>query len=319
MLATPAEAPPEGDRWAYEIKWDGIRAITYLNTAGNGVRALSRNNNDLTPSFPELQEVLRRFGDRVAVLDGELIALGPDGRPTFNAMQQRLHLTDALVVARRARTVPVTYLVFDLLYLDDRYLLDLTYDERRAQLVALDALAGKDPLARVGESFTTVRGADVLAAAKEGGLEGVLAKDRSSPYRAGRRSGEWLKIKIGRTQEVVVGGWTWGKDGRAGDLGALLVGVPDGDGRLVYAGKVGTGFSAAVRRDLLAKLAPLALPASPFSAPLAGPEAAEAHFVEPSLVGEVRYGEWTPDGRMRHPVWLGLRVDKDPSEVRREV
>jgi bifunctional non-homologous end joining protein LigD len=288
------------------------------------VRALSRNNNDLTPSFPELQELVSRFGDHTAVLDGELIALGPGGRPTFNAMQQRLHLVDPVVVARRARSVPVKYVVFDLLFVDGHYLFDLTYDERREALAAFAPLApggsgsASVSVARVAESFRGVSGADVLAAAREGRLEGVVAKDRRSPYRPGRRSGEWQKTKIGRTQEVVIGGWTHGKDGRAGDLGALLVGVPDDEGRLVYAGKVGTGFSAAVRRNLLARFPPLSVAVSPFSAPLVGPEAGLARFVEPVLVGEVRYGEWTPDGRMRHPVWLGLRVDKDPGEVRRE-
>jgi bifunctional non-homologous end joining protein LigD len=322
MLALAADAPPEGDHWAYEIKWDGVRAVTYVDAAGIGVRALSRNNNDLTPSFPELQELVTRFGDHTAVLDGELIALGPDGRPTFNAMQQRLHLADPVVVAQRARSVPVTYLVFDLLFVDGRYLLDLSYDERREELAAFEPLAsgGGGPVSavRVAESFRGVSGADVLAAAREGRLEGVVAKDRRSPYRPGRRSGEWQKTKIDRTQEVVIGGWTYGKDGRTGDLGALLVGVPDDEGQLVYAGKVGSGFSAAVRRDLLARFAPLAVATSPFSAPLVGPEAGLARFVEPLLVGEVRYGEWTPDGRMRHPVWRGLRVDKDPGEVRRE-
>lgn len=321
MLALSAEAPPEGERWAYEIKWDGVRAITYIDEQTVGVRALSRNNKELTPSFPELTEVARLFGAHTVVLDGELVALSAEGRPSFSAIQQRLHITDFEQVVRRRRAVPVTYLVFDVVFLDGRLLLDLDYDERRSILSGLDPFASPSHAARVvrmSESFRGVRGADLMAVARERGLEGILAKDRASPYRPGRRSGEWLKIKVERTQEVVIGGWTDGKGGRANDFGALLLGLPDGEGRLTYSGKVGTGFSDSVRRDLLARLAPLEQASSPFSAPLAPPESAGAHFVRPDLVGEVRYGEWTPDGRLRHPVWRGLRTDKDPGDVQLE-
>lgn len=319
MLASPAEAPPRGEGWAFEIKWDGVRAISYLDHGD--VHAYSRRDNELTASFPELKEFAARFGDHTAVIDGELVALAPGtGHQTFSAIQQRLHLADPVQITRRARIVPVTYVIFDLLQYDGRSLLDLSYDDRRRELAALPIFAEQPRVgvvARMAESFCDVDGEDVLAAARESGLEGIVAKQRLSPYRPGRRTGEWLKIKIGRTQEAVIGGWTEGKGGRTNDFGALLLGIPDGEGRLVYAGKVGTGFSDAVRKDLLARLAPLEMSASPFSEPLGPYESAGAHYVQPQLVGEVRYGEWTPDGRLRHPTWRGLRADKSPSDVTR--
>ena len=164
------------------------------------------------------------------------------------------------------------------------------------------------------DSFRDVSGADVLAAAQERGLEGVVAKRRDSPYRPGQRSGEWLKVKIFKTQEVVIGGWTEGNGQRSASFGALLMGIPAADG-LRYVGKVGTGFGEQARGELLGRLRPLARKTSPFSARLSPSETAVAHFVRPVVVGEVRYGEWTPDGHLRHPSWRGLRPDKDPGEV----
>jgi bifunctional non-homologous end joining protein LigD len=162
-----------------------------------------------------------------------------------------------------------------------------------------------------------VPGSEVLAISVEQGLEGVIAKRRDSPYSPGQRTSQWIKVKNVRTQEVVIGGWAEGKGELAGALGALLLGIPDGDG-LVYAGKVGTGFSEQARAELLIDLRAIAQDASPFTRALSRPEAALAHFVRPELVGEVRYVEWTHDGHLRHPSWRGLRADKEPSEVVRE-
>ena len=167
---------------------------------------------------------------------------------------------------------------------------------------------------RPPSSFRDVSGKDILQAATANGLEGVVAKRRDAPYRPGRRSPDWVKVKSFRAQEVVIGGWTEGRGERDGSLGALLLGVPGPDG-LRYAGKVGTGFSERARRDLLDDLRPLAATASPFDSPLPARETSNAHFVRPALVGEVAYGEWTPAGRLRHPVWRGLRPDKEPDEV----
>ena len=312
MLAIAGDLPEEPGEWAYEFKWDGVRAV--VSVEGGRVRALSRNDKDLAASFPELREVGEFLGSRSAVLDGEIVAFDAEGRPSFGRLQQRLHLASPNAVARRAREVPASYLVFDLLYLEGRSLLALPYDERRALL---------ESLALAGEHFATPpsvndrAGADVLEAARLGGLEGVVAKRRRSPYRPGARSGDWIKVKNFRTQEVVIGGWTEGKGARSGGLGALLLGVPGGDG-LAYVGKVGTGFGDTERRELQQILQPLATDSSPFTGRLSAPERALAHFVAPELVGEVQYGEWTSDGHLRHPSWRGLRPDKSPSELARE-
>ena len=208
----------------------------------------------------------------------------------------------------------MSFLAFDLLYLDGRVLLGASYDERRELLEALELH---------GDTFATppsIRdetAGHVLAIAKERGLEGIVAKRRDAPYAQGQRNGSWIKVKLFRTQEVVIGGWTEGRGEREGSLGALLLGIP-GDGGLVYAGKVGTGFREQARAELLAALAPLAADESPFSTRLSPAATASAHFVRPQLVGEVQYGEWTRDGHLRHPSWRGLRPDKSAREVVRE-
>jgi bifunctional non-homologous end joining protein LigD len=312
MLAAAGPLPSGDEGWAYEIKWDGVRAVVYSD--GGRVRALSRTDKDITALFPELREAGERLGARPAVLDGELVALGPDGRPSFGRLQQRLHRAGRTEITRRAREVPVSYVVFDVLHLDGQSLLGLSYDERRRCLESLGLSGGS---LATGDSYRDVSGADVLAAAEQRGLEGIIAKRRDSPYRPGRRSGEWLKVKNVRTQEVVIGGWTEGNGERSSSFGALLLGIPEVDG-LRYVGKVGTGFGEQARSELLRSLRPLARKTSPFSAGLSPPETALAHFVRPALVGEVRYGEWTADGHLRHPSWRGLRHDKDPAEVTRE-
>jgi bifunctional non-homologous end joining protein LigD len=245
------------------------------------------------------------------VLDGEVVALGDDGRPSFSRLQRRMHVANQREARRRATTDPVSFVAFDLLYIDGHSLLTLPYDERRARLESLH-LSGET--FTTTEAFRDVSGRDILAATVQNGLEGVVAKRRDSPYRPGRRHPDWTKVKSFRTQEVVIGGWTEGRGGREGSLGALLLGVPDQDG-LRYVGKVGTGFSDTVRQALLKDLRPLALRHSPFRSPLPAGEAAAAHFARPVLVGEVAYGEWTAAGRLRHPTWRGLRPDKAPDDV----
>ncbi|HXY26908.1 MAG TPA: DNA ligase D, partial [Acidimicrobiales bacterium] len=313
MLAVAGGLPDGADGgagdWAYEVKWDGIRAILFVE--GGRVRARSRNDLDLTASFPEVAAVGEFLGMTTCVLDGEIVALGEDGRPSFSALQHRMQVADRREARRRAAAEPVTFVAFDVLYLDGHSLVAEPYDTRRARLESLH-LSG--PGFTTTDSFTGVPGRDVLAAAEQNGLEGVVAKQRSSPYRAGRRHPDWVKVKAVRTQEVVIGGWTEGRGERRGELGALLLGMPDAGG-LRYVGKVGTGFGADDRRALLAALRPLARRTSPFQPPPPGREAAGAHFVRPDLVGEVSYGEWTSAGRLRHPVWRGLRADKAPVDV----
>jgi bifunctional non-homologous end joining protein LigD len=312
MLAKAGPLPASDTGWAFEFKWDGVRAISAVESGR--IRAMSRGEKDLTAAFPELSEVAAQLGGRDAVLDGELVAFDAAGRPSFGRLQRRLNLTSPAVIASRAEEVPVTYLVFDLLALDGGSLLDAPYDERRSQLESL-GLSG-DSVA-TPPVFREVRGSEVLAAAAAAGLEGVVAKRRDSRYRPGERATSWVKIKIIKTQEVVLGGWTDGEGERAGSLGALALGVYDA-GALVYAGKVGTGFDATTRRDLLAALRPLGVTDSPFDAESGPGRGDHVHFVRPELVGEVSYGEWTDGGHLRHPTWRGLRLDKIATQVVRE-
>lgn len=311
MLATLGDVP-KGPGWAFEFKWDGVRALVYVE--GGRVRAESRNGKDLVTAFPELREVGRFLGATDAILDGEIVALDDAGRPSFGRLQHRLHVASPSSVAKRAREAPASFLAFDVLYLLGHSTTGLPYDDRRALLERL-GLNG-DTFA-TPPSFTDVGGHDLLEVSAARGLEGIVAKRRSSPYAPGQRNGQWVKVKNVRTQEVVLGGWTEGRGERSGRLGALLLGIPDKSG-LVYVGKVGTGFSDATLRELQAALAPLESDDSPFTKRLTKAQAEAPHYVRPVLVGEVQYAEWTDDGHLRHPTWRGLRPDKEPAEVQRE-
>ncbi|HVW81383.1 MAG TPA: non-homologous end-joining DNA ligase [Mycobacteriales bacterium] len=313
MLATPGELPAADDLWAYEPKWDGIRAITRFDGRG-ALASNSRNNQDLVKTFPELTEWAPRLGKKPVTLDGELVALDREGIPRFGLLQARLNLTGTAMISRRAEEVPASYIVFDVLYLDRSPLLDATYDERRSLLEALE-LDGDG--VTTSAAYRDVPGADVFAAASSRGLEGVVAKRRASRYQPGSRSRDWIKIKAMRDQEVVIGGWLPGQGHLQGTFGALLLGIP-AEGGLTYVGKVGTGFNDRARAALLAMLNGAASDSSPFTGPIESKDRANARYVVPRIVGEVRYGEWTRDGRLRHPSWRGIRPDKDPSDVRRE-
>lgn len=312
MMATLRdELPADDDRWAYEMKWDGVRAVVYVD--GGRPTAYSRNDLDITDSYPELRAMAEAMGSTQAVLDGELVALDDAGRPSFERLQPRMHISSAAKARSLMRLIPVTYLIFDVLHLDGRSTLQLPYRERRQLLESL-ALSGpswRTPPAWFGG------GADVLAASAEQGLEGVIAKRAGSTYQPGRRSDAWLKVKNLRTQEVVIGGWKPGSGRRGGTIGSLLVGIPDGD-ELRYAGKVGTGFTDAVLRDLGRRLARIEADTSPFAGAVPNADARAARWVTPELVGEVRFAEWTRDGRLRHPAWRGLRPDKARGDVVRE-
>jgi len=309
MLATAGPLPDDGAPWAFEIKWDGIRAILFVE--GGRVRAQSRNDLDVSSAFPELADIGKFLGLTTCVLDGEIVALGEDGRPSFARLQHRMHVANQREARRRAASDPVTFVAFDVLYLHGRSLLSATYDERRAMLESLH-LSGETFITT--DSFRDVSGQDILTAAEQNGLEGVVAKRRDSAYRPGRRHPDWVKIKSFKTQEVVIGGWTEGRGERAGSLGALLLGIPAEHG-LRYVGKVGTGFSESARRALLDDLRAFSTLTSPFVPPPPAADAARAHFVRPELVGEVEFAEWTAAGRLRHPTWRGLRPDKDPHDV----
>ena len=311
MLATAGSMPParEDDRWAYEMKWDGVRAVVYLSDDSDVPRVLSRNDRDVASSYPELRGLAGAAPP--AVLDGEIVAFA-EGRPDFGALQQRMHVGSPSPALLRA--VPVTYLVFDVLWLEGRSLLDEPYAARREVLEELDLVGGPGfdtPPVFLGG------GEEALALSEAGRLEGVVAKRVDSAYEPGRRSRSWVKVKHERTQEVVVGGWKPGEGRRSGGIGSLLLGVPGPSG-LVYAGHVGTGFSGAVLADLAARLEPLRRSTPPFADPVPREHARHAVWVEPALVGEVAFTEWTRDGRLRHPTWRGLRPDKSPAQVRLE-
>jgi bifunctional non-homologous end joining protein LigD len=309
MLARPGTLPSNDKEWAYEIKWDGVRAIAFVE--GGRVRLQSRNDQDLTSSFPEFRELGAAIGARPCVLDGEIVALGEDGKPSFGLLQHRLQVANANAIKKLAADSPASYVIFDVLHLDGHPLTGQTYDERRQALEELQ-LAGES--FATAASFRNVSGADVLRATKETGLEGLIAKRRESIYLEGKRSDVWIKVKNIRTQEVVIGGWTEGAGNREGSLGALLVGIP-AEGGLRYVGKVGTGFTQRDRDEILQLLRPTASRKSPFAPSTEVSELTPPHYVRPDFVGEVQYAERTGAGRLRHPSWRGLRSDKSPADI----
>jgi bifunctional non-homologous end joining protein LigD len=312
MLATPGALPPAAQdrQWAFEMKWDGVRAICEVD--GGRITLWSRNDRDITVSYPELRDLGAQLGTTQAVLDGEIAVLDAHERSSFSRLQRRMHIANATEARRLADQDPVVYLIFDLLHLDGRSLLELPYSDRRQLLDGLElegAYWRTPPVLRGG-------GAAAVRASRRQGQEGVIAKRRSSRYRPGRRSPDWVKIKNIRTQEVVVGGWRPGQGRRAGTIGSLLLGLPGDDG-LRYIGNVGTGFTEETLADLMTRLRKLARRTSPFTE-VPNLVAREAQWVTPRLVGEVRFTEWTGDGRLRHPSWRGLRPDKAVGDVRRE-
>jgi bifunctional non-homologous end joining protein LigD len=318
MLARSADEPPSGDGWAFEIKWDGVRALAYVE---DDLRLESRTGEDITRRYPELGALAANV-HRPAILDGEIVAFDDDGHPSFQRLQARMGLTSPIQVMRRTRDTPVTYMVFDVLYLDDRLTIELPYEERRRLLAGLE-LEGpswQSPGHHLGD------GEAMLEATRKRELEGVVAKRLESTYRPGKRTHDWLKVRNVRRQELVVGGWMPGEGGRSGRVGSLLVGYWDSTpqeaerlGRsplLVFAGGVGTGFTYAEIERLTTLLTRRERAESPFD--VGGPKRRGARWCEPELVCEVEFREWTREGTLRAPSYKGLRDDKDPREVIRE-
>jgi bifunctional non-homologous end joining protein LigD len=342
MLATPGPPPPADGRWAVEMKWDGVRALAFIE--GGRVRLVSRTGRDITVAYPELAglgSVSKHGGGGHGasenrgsedgagedgagengtsghwqlLLDGEIVAFGDGGWPEFEALQPRIHASTPAQAALLAAETPVTYLVFDLLQLDGRPLLDVPYRERRE---LLDQLALSGPYWQTPPSFPGADFQAVLAASVANGLEGVVAKLLDSRYEPGSRSGSWRKIKNVLRQEVIVAGWKPGKGNRFGQIGSLLIGLNSPEG-LSYAGHVGTGFTVETLRMLGERLAPLRRLDSPFEGPVPEEHARTAVWVEPRLVIDVAFGSWTRAGRMRAPTYKGLRDDKEPADVVRE-
>jgi len=313
MLAVAGVVPADSGGWAFEMKWDGVRALAHVD--GGRVRLASRTGGDMTGAYPELQGLAAVVGRR-AVLDGEIVAFGGGAWPSFEALAQRMHVSSPAKAARLAREVPVSFLAFDLLCLDGELLLEVPYRQRR---VLLEELGLEGRFWQTPPAFTGPDGADLLAVSRQHGLEGVVAKRLESRYEPGRRSAAWVKVKNVRRQEVVIGGWQPGAGERAGQIGSLLIGV-QGPGGLEFAGHVGTGFTRQALALLGRRLAPLRQDTSPFSVavPVPREHARTAVWVAPLLVAEVEFARWTAEGRMRAASYKGLRDDKDPGQVTRE-
>ena len=309
MLAKLAtKVPTSDDAWGFEFKWDGIRALAQVD--GGRVRLMSRSGEEVTPRYPEVHAMGRALGSREVILDGEVVALDEKGRPSFEEIQQRMGLNSESEIRRKMKVVPVTYMIFDLLWQDGHSLMSLPYVERRRLLAALK-LAGDSwqtpPYEKGG-------GQAMLDASAKAGLEGVMAKKLDSPYEPGKRNGAWVKVKNHYRQELVIGGWLEGEGKRQGHPGALLVGYYDG-GKFVYAGKVGTGFTDAMLDKLQAAMKPLEIDKTRFDV---GSPPKAAHFVKPQVVAEFEFVEWTRSGQLRAPSFKGLRTDKPAKEVVRE-
>ncbi len=311
MMARPAsELPRDPRKWSFEVKWDGVRAIAYVQPGR--LRLESRNLNDITAGYPEVRGLVAALGMHEAVLDGEIVAFDYSDpahpRPSFERLQSRINVSAPAAVRRLMRTTPVVYAIFDLLYLDGHSLMERPYSERRAALESLDlsGTAWRVPAVHPGD------GKRLLEATRSQGLEGVVAKRLDTRYEPGRRSGAWLKIKNTHRQEMVIGGWIPGEGRRTARIGALLMGVHE-NGAFRYAGRVGTGFTEKLLDDLRRRLEPLRRADSPFDAAPKLPR--EAVFVDPRLVAEIEFREWTTERVMRAPSFKGLRDDKDARDV----
>jgi bifunctional non-homologous end joining protein LigD len=308
MLATLSKAlPHDEDLWTFEFKWDGIRAIAFWD--GSRLKFETRNLRDVTVSWPELEALGPALGTRPIILDGEIAALDDNGLPSFQRLQERMHVASRELAARKAANVPASYLVFDVLFLDGHDLMPLPWTERRQVL---------DALQLAGPSWATTpslpgAGTALLETVKQRGMEGVVCKRLDSVYVPGARSKSWLKVKLQQSDEFVVGGWLPGEGRRTDRIGSLLLGVPDGSGGLDYVGNVGTGFTDKELARLAARLGSIVRETSPFTG--GGVPKRASVFVEPELVVEVEYTERTDEGILRHPSYKGVRIDKGVNDV----
>jgi bifunctional non-homologous end joining protein LigD len=305
QLARLVKRPPEGNEWLHEMKFDGYRIGCRIDR--RDVTLISRNGKDWSEAFPEICEAARSLGVGSALIDGEVAILTPDGRTSFQELQ------NAFSGGSRAGLV---YFVFDLLHAGGENLLQGPLEERKAELLRLVGKPSQRSRLRYSEHVVG-HGAHMFSEACRLGLEGIISKRRDAPYKPGR-SDAWVKTKCVQRQEFVIGGFTDPEGSRQG-IGALLVGVHEPDGRLVFAGKVGTGFSTAVAMDLRKRLERIEQDESPFTSSPKGWLGKHAHWTAPRLVAEVAFTEWTSEGKIRHPSFQGLRSDKKPQEVRREI
>ena len=315
MLATPTDKAFDNPDWLFEIKWDGYRAIAFIE--GGRVRLMSRTQNDLTAQFPELGVLPRFVKAERAILDGEIVALDEEGRPSFSLMQQRTGFRAGKRRMPQREGVPVIYYAFDLLYLDGLDLRRVALEQRK-HLLQERIEAGKGDVVHYSDRYPE-KGLALFEAAKQRGLEGILAKKRRSVYEE-KRSRDWLKIKITQRQECVIGGYT-DPEGSREYFGALVLGLYDQKGRLIHVGQVGTGFDHKTLKEMFARLQPLKTKQNPFYGEIGGLR--KVQFVRPELVAEIKFAEWThesADGgvKLRAPVFMGLRDDKSAEECRLE-
>ena len=314
MLATLVDKPFDGEDWLYEIKWDGYRAIAFLEKGS--VRLVSRNQNDLTAAYPELRSIPDSIRARTAILDGEIVALDEQGRPSFSLMQQRTGVGEGGHRIRRTRDdIPVMYYVFDLLYVDGYSLMQAELEQRKN---LLGSIVATGELVRYSDHYIG-NGKALFEAATQRELEGIVAKRRSSYY-VQKRSSDWLKIKIVKRQECVVGGYTDPRGSRE-NFGSVVLGLYDDQGRLVPVGQAGSGFTEESHAAMWKRLLALETNRSPFFGKVESPR--QVHYVKPELVVEIKFSEWTHEGqsggvKMRAPVFQGLRFDKKPEECKFE-
>jgi bifunctional non-homologous end joining protein LigD len=315
MLATSTTKAFDDPDWLFEIKWDGYRAVAFIDDGH--VRLVSRSQNDLTAQFAELGTLPQFVKAERAILDGEIVALDEEGRPSFSLMQQRTGFQPGKRRLARREGVPVVYYAFDLLYLDGLDLRRVGLEQRK-QLLQDRIAAGQSGVIHFSDHYAE-KGLDLFEAAKQRGLEGIVAKKRSSAYQE-KRSSDWLKIKITQRQECVIGGYT-DPEGSREYFGALVLGLYDQQGRLIHVGQVGTGFDQKTLEEIFARLQPLKTKQNPFYGEIGGLR--KVQFVRPKLVAEIKYAEWTHETaeggmKLRAPVFMGLRFDKPAEECRLE-
>jgi bifunctional non-homologous end joining protein LigD len=309
MLATAIEKPFDNPDWLFEIKWDGYRAVAFMDN--DRVRFVSRNQNDLTGQYPELVTLPQFVKGLRAILDGEIVALDEQGRPSFSLMQQRTGFRPGKSRLPGRQGVSVIYYAFDLLYLDDLDLRRVPLEQRKQLLQ--ERLTNSD-VVKFSDHYPE-KGLALFQAAAQKGLEGILAKKRDSLY-VETRSRDWLKIKITQRQECVVGGYT-DPEGSREYFGSLVLGLYDKQKRLIHVGQAGTGFDQKTLKEMFATLKPLETSKNPFYGEIGGLK--KVHFVQPKLVAEIKFSEWTHETdeggmKLRAPVFMGLRADKSPEE-----
>lgn len=308
MLATVGGEAYDDPAWAFEPKWDGIRAIAICDASSTTL--VSRNRRDITPAYPELQGLHLQLAALDAMVDGEIVAF-EDGKPSFQVLQRRMHVRDSKQIERLIKEIPVTFMAFDLIYADESDLTGLTYQERRERLEAIlvpSKIVQLSP-AVIGD------GVALYEAAAEQHLEGIVAKRLGSSYAPGDRSRDWVKIKTSADADVVIVGWSEGSGARSGTIGSLVMGLYEGED-LRYVGQVGTGFNQRTLADAMERLQGLGEAPPPFAPEIlrSAPELRKAHWVPPRLVAMVEYRQVTSARRLRAPAFKGFREDKLPEQ-----